>query len=207
MFSGWSSDRSDTETHSYRFTPNLFILLQVENRAAKSKRVMEFARSMFHNHFSLPSEKEEKSRHENAANGIQQAQVLMVLCCLTILFTQFLWFQDAFGPRRQYKRKDAGPDDEKTRVRMTLLEYGNNGLFSSNTPPPIPTAINAQSSSSALAEKNKRRPEVIATGEDSMTASEVLFVSARCPEWMSFRNIVCVFFVLFVIFCSKLLSR
>lgn len=38
-------------------------------------------------------------------------------------------FQSTFGPRRQYKRKDAGPDDEKTRVRMTLLEYGNNGLF------------------------------------------------------------------------------
>lgn len=37
--------------------------------------------------------------------------------------------KDLYGPRRQYKRKDAGPDDEKTRVQITLLEYGNNGLF------------------------------------------------------------------------------
>lgn len=33
------------------------------------------------------------------------------------------------APKRQYKRKEAGPDDEKTRVRITLLEYGNKSLI------------------------------------------------------------------------------
>lgn len=36
--------------------------------------------------------------------------------------------QDFYSPRRKYKRKDAGPEDEKTRVRITLLEYGDKGM-------------------------------------------------------------------------------
>lgn len=35
--------------------------------------------------------------------------------------------QDIYRPHRKYKRKDAGPEDEQTRVRITLLEYGNKG--------------------------------------------------------------------------------
>lgn len=35
--------------------------------------------------------------------------------------------QNIYRPHRKYKRKDAGPDDEHTRVRITLLEYGNKG--------------------------------------------------------------------------------
>lgn len=35
--------------------------------------------------------------------------------------------QDFYRPRRKYKRKDAGAEDEKTRVRITLLEYGDKG--------------------------------------------------------------------------------
>lgn len=46
-----------------------------------------------------------------------------------------------YGPRRQYKRKDAGPDDEKTRVRITLLEYGNKGLFAPNLGTPTTSSV------------------------------------------------------------------
>lgn len=35
-----------------------------------------------------------------------------------------------YGPKRQYKRKDVGQEDEKMRVRITLLEYGDKGLIS-----------------------------------------------------------------------------
>lgn len=35
--------------------------------------------------------------------------------------------QNVYRPHRRYKRKDAGPEDEQTRVRITLLEYGNKG--------------------------------------------------------------------------------
>lgn len=85
-------------------------------------------------------------------------------------------FQTAFGPRRQYKRKDAGPDDEKTRVRMTLLEYGNHGQFSSSVPP-IPTPIGVKGPKTIPA-KNESRPTAQVVAEDNMTASEV-FVSVQ----------------------------
>lgn len=35
--------------------------------------------------------------------------------------------QNVYRPHRRYKRRDAGPEDEQTRVRITLLEYGNKG--------------------------------------------------------------------------------
>lgn len=35
--------------------------------------------------------------------------------------------QNIYRPHRKYKRKDFGPEDELTRVRITLLEYGNKG--------------------------------------------------------------------------------
>lgn len=35
--------------------------------------------------------------------------------------------QNMYRPHRKYKRKDAGPEDELTRIRITLLEYGNKG--------------------------------------------------------------------------------
>lgn len=34
-------------------------------------------------------------------------------------------FKELYSPCRQYKRKEAGNEDERTRVRVTLLEYGN----------------------------------------------------------------------------------
>lgn len=37
--------------------------------------------------------------------------------------------QNIYRPHRKYKRKDAGPEDEQTRIRITLLEYGNKGNF------------------------------------------------------------------------------
>lgn len=35
--------------------------------------------------------------------------------------------QNIYRPHRKYKRKDAGPEAEHTRIRITLLEYGNKG--------------------------------------------------------------------------------
>lgn len=37
--------------------------------------------------------------------------------------------QTIYRPHRKYKRKDAGPEDEQTRIRITLLEYGNKGNY------------------------------------------------------------------------------
>lgn len=39
----------------------------------------------------------------------------------------FSFLKDFYRPRRKYKRKDTGAEDEKTRVRITLLEYGDKG--------------------------------------------------------------------------------
>lgn len=62
----------------------------------------------FHNHFSLKSEQEQRQKFFNATERIKE-------------------IQNIYRPHRKYKRKDAGPEDEQTRVRITLLEYGNKG--------------------------------------------------------------------------------
>lgn len=62
----------------------------------------------FHNHFSLKSEQEQRQKFLNATERIKE-------------------IQNIYRPHRKYKRKDAGPEDEQTRVRITLLEYGNKG--------------------------------------------------------------------------------
>lgn len=64
--------------------------------------------SQFHNHFSLKSEHEQRHKFYNASERAKEVQTI-------------------YRPHRKYKRKDAGPDDEQTRVRITLLEYGNKG--------------------------------------------------------------------------------
>lgn len=67
-----------------------------------------FAVGQFYNHFALKTEQETKQKFLNATERIKD-------------------IQNMYRPHRKYKRKDAGPDDEQTRVRITLLEYGNKG--------------------------------------------------------------------------------
>lgn len=64
-------------TQKHIFAKMILCFTQVENRAAKSKRLREFAFGVFHNNFSLPSEKDERTKHDNAAIAIQQAQVFI----------------------------------------------------------------------------------------------------------------------------------
>lgn len=80
----------------------------MENRAEKAAKLNAFAVGQFHNHFSLKSEQEQRQKFLNATDRIKE-------------------IQNIYRPHRKYKRKDAGPDDEQTRVRITLLEYGNKG--------------------------------------------------------------------------------
>lgn len=67
-----------------------------------------FAVGQFHNHFSLKSEQEQKQKFLNATERVKE-------------------IQNIYRPHRKYKRKDAGTEDEHTRIRITLLEYGNKG--------------------------------------------------------------------------------
>lgn len=67
-----------------------------------------FAVGQFHNSFSLKSEYEQRQKFLNATERVKE-------------------IQNIYRPHRKYKRKDAGPEDEQTRVRITLLEYGNKG--------------------------------------------------------------------------------
>lgn len=80
----------------------------VENRTEKAEKLKAFAVGQFHNHFSLKSDRDAKQKYINAVTCVKDVQ-------------------DFYSPRRKYKRKDAGQEDEKTRVRVTLLEYGNKG--------------------------------------------------------------------------------
>lgn len=80
----------------------------MENRAEKAAKLNAFAVSQFHNHFTLKTEQEQRQKFFNATERVKEVQTI-------------------YRPYRKYKRKDAGPEDEQTRVRITLLEYGNKG--------------------------------------------------------------------------------
>ncbi|XP_028899169.1 coiled-coil domain-containing protein 93 isoform X2 [Zeugodacus cucurbitae] len=77
----------------------------VENRAERAQRLKKFAIGQFHNHYQYKTDKEQLAKIRNASTHIKRIQEL-------------------YNPVRAYQRKDAGNEDEKTRVRMTLLEYG-----------------------------------------------------------------------------------
>lgn len=49
------------------------------------------------------------------------------------LFSYIFFLQNFYSPRRKYKRKDAANEDERTRVRITLLEYGDKGISPNST--------------------------------------------------------------------------
>lgn len=142
-------------------------MIQVENRAEKAEKLKAFAVGMFYNHFSLPADQDQRSKYENAVTGIQQAQVKV----FRSEYVQYLIFailgQDLYGPRRQYKRKDAGPDDEKTRVRITLLEYGNNGLFAPKLTASVGNA--SKKPTDGVADE----ANVLLNEDDAMSGSEV----------------------------------
>lgn len=115
---------------------NIFPVIQwlvkrsVENRTEKAEKLKAFAVGQFHNHFSLKSDRDAKQKYINAVACVKDVQ-------------------DFYSPRRKYKRKDAGQEDEKTRVRVTLLEYGNKGTAHSATTSRSKTSSNAVSKDDA----------------------------------------------------------
>lgn len=82
----------------------------MENRTERAEKLKRFATSQFQNNFQFECDVKSRDMYANSSQFIKQILSL-----------------DA--PKRQYKRKEAGPDDEKTRVRITLLEYGNKSLI------------------------------------------------------------------------------
>lgn len=96
-------DDREIINNNFSFTKN-----QVENRAEKAEKLNAFAVSQFHNSFALKSEQEQRQKFSNATECVKE-------------------IQNIYRPHRKYKRKDAGPEDEQTRIRITLLEYGNKG--------------------------------------------------------------------------------
>jgi hypothetical protein len=78
----------------------------VNLRNEKAERLKMFAVGQFHNHFTLSSS--EKAR-------IERIEVLKAVKKI----------EDLYALKRQFKRKqNVEPEDERNRVRLTLLEYG-----------------------------------------------------------------------------------
>lgn len=78
----------------------------VNMRNEKAERLKIFSIGQFHNHFQLESS--EKARAE-------RREVLKMVRKI----------DDLYAPRRQFKRKsNVDPEDDRSRVRLTLLEYG-----------------------------------------------------------------------------------
>lgn len=91
---------------------NIFPVIQwlvkesVKLRSEKAERLKTFAVGQFHNNFSTTSDERKNIERENMLAMIQK-------------------IEDFYAAKRQYKRKqNAEPDDEFSRVRLTLLEYG-----------------------------------------------------------------------------------
>uniref|UniRef100_A0A0K8TQD0 Coiled-coil domain-containing protein 93 n=1 Tax=Tabanus bromius TaxID=304241 RepID=A0A0K8TQD0_TABBR len=99
---------------------NIFPVIQwlvkrsVENRAERAEKLKAFAIGEFHNDFQFKTDKETVEKNRNILENIKRVQ-------------------EIYSPRRQYKRKEPGNEDEKTRVRITLLEYGNKGAISTSS--------------------------------------------------------------------------
>lgn len=81
----------------------------MENRAERGQRLKRFAIGQFHNHYQYKSDKDNLTKIRLASTNIKA-------------------IQDLYGPRRQYERQEAPDDDDDvSRVRLTLLEYGDPG--------------------------------------------------------------------------------
>lgn len=129
---------------------NIFPVIQwlvkrsVENRAEKAEKLKTFAVGQFHNHFLLNSAEELKQKNKRLLENVTRVD-------------------EVFGPRRQYRRRDNGAGDERTRVRITLLEYGNRGN--------IPRLTQRDRSESETAAKANET-----VGEDEIGQEEVFFL-------------------------------
>lgn len=78
----------------------------VKLRSEKAERLKLFAVGQFHNHFETTSSEQERVERENSMKILKKAE-------------------DFYAARRHYKRKQySEPEDEYSRVRLTLLEYG-----------------------------------------------------------------------------------
>ncbi|XP_017078635.1 coiled-coil domain-containing protein 93 [Drosophila eugracilis] len=80
----------------------------VENRAERGQRLKRFAIGQFHNHYQYKSDKDNLTKIRLASTHIRAIQEL-------------------YCPRRLYERQEAPGDDDVSRVRLTLLEYGDPG--------------------------------------------------------------------------------
>lgn len=87
----------------------------VNLRNEKAERLKLFAVGQFHNHFSMSS---------STKNRVDRNKVLK----------EVKKIEDLYAIKRQFKRKhNVEPDDEKSRVRLTLLEYGIKNISRSLT--------------------------------------------------------------------------
>jgi N12 class adenine-specific DNA methylase len=78
----------------------------VNLRNEKAERLKLFAIGQFHNHFKLQSSDKTKAERVEVLKAVKR-------------------IEDLYALKRQFKRKlNSEPDDEKSRVRLTLLEYG-----------------------------------------------------------------------------------
>uniref|UniRef100_A0A1B0DKQ6 CCDC93 N-terminal domain-containing protein n=1 Tax=Phlebotomus papatasi TaxID=29031 RepID=A0A1B0DKQ6_PHLPP len=95
---------------------NIFPVIQwlvkrsVENRAERAEKLKSFAVGQFHNHFKLQVDKVAKEKNTKVLENIEKIQNL-------------------YAPRREFKKKSSAgsAEDELTRVRITLLEFGDKG--------------------------------------------------------------------------------
>ncbi|XP_020806105.1 coiled-coil domain-containing protein 93 [Drosophila serrata] len=86
----------------------------VENRAERGQRLKRFAIGQFHNHYQYKSDKDNLTKIRLASTHIKAIQEL-------------------YGPKRLYERQEAPGVDDVSRVRLTLLEYGDPGpMFKSS---------------------------------------------------------------------------
>lgn len=82
----------------------------VKFRTEKAERLKLFAVGQFHNHFKLSSSEIARNERKKVLNMVRE-------------------IDQCYAVKRLWKRKQAvEPEDEKSRVRLTLLEYGVRGM-------------------------------------------------------------------------------
>lgn len=87
----------------------------VNLRAERSEKLKQFAVGEFHNHFKLTNSDKTREARQRALATVRNIENL-------------------YSAQRIFKRKyNVEPDDEKSRVRLTLLEYGIRSITRSLT--------------------------------------------------------------------------
>lgn len=82
------------------------VMESVTLRNEKAKRLEQFAIGQFHNHFKLSSNERTRTERLEVLESIKSIEQLYAL-------------------KRKFRRKhNAEPEEEMSRVRLTLLEYG-----------------------------------------------------------------------------------